>query len=223
MVRTVKIQKRKTKQDQKIARIARGQAQKVVNKQIESKIWDGKLELAGEVVDYNGILYDLLGTYSGIDSRIVQGTALNQYLGQMIKPTHLSVRFAVSNDLADTINLVTVMIMQAHPNGLFVPGATMTNILQSVGNVSSPLSPTYTSYDDRFKVLYRKTFALSQVGPNIKVFKVNIGYNKLTKITFSDAIGTIETGTLFMGVISDSSADVDPLIRAQWRLHFKDA
>jgi len=84
-------------------------------------------------------------------------------------------------------------------------------------------SPFDQDYEDRFRVLYRKTIALNTLGDANKVFKANIPYNKFSKIRFNDSAGTPEIGTIMIGWISDSSAAAHPLIRAQWRLFYKDA
>jgi len=219
-IKTVRIKKPPTQQEKKMASIARTQAMKVVNKAIESKHYDGKLALAGENVDYNGSLYNVfIDVPAG--TTIIQGTDQGEYIGEEIRPTHLSVRWSATSTLADADNLVTCVIMQAV--GLFTPAANMANILQSTGNQSAPLSPFDADYDDRFRVLYRKTVALSQASETNKVFKVNIPYNKFGKVKFNTDTGAIEFGTIMIGWISDSAADVDPLIRAQWRLFYKDA
>lgn len=219
-VKTVRVQKKKTEQEKKMTRIAQVQARKVVNRNIESKLYDGNLPLSGQTVDYNGVLF-----YAYEDPQtgtiMSQGAGQGQYIGEEIRPTHLSVRWAVSTNLADPTNLVTFVIIQA--KGSFVHGADMSNILQSTGNTSAPLSPFDQDYDDRFRVLHRKTVALSQVGPDNRVFKVNIGYNMFQKIVFSDASGTQEANPIIMGFITDSGVAVHPLILCKWRLHYKDA
>lgn len=217
----VRVKKPKTRQEQKMTRIANRQALKVVNRQIESKHFDGKLALAGLNVDYDGTLYNAFVNVPAASATIIQGTGQGQYIGEKIRPTHISLRWSATNVLADSDNLITCVILQA--KGLFVPGATMANILESTGNVSAPLSPFDADYEDRFRVLYRKTIALNQAGESNRVYKVNIPYNKLGAISYSDNVGTVESGTIMIGWISDSSADVDPLIRGQWRIFYKDA
>lgn len=217
---TVRVVQKKTEQEKKMRRIATSQAKKVVNRNIESKIYDGNLPLAGDNVDYDGRLF-----YATEDpqtaTNIVQGIGQGQYIGEEIRPTHLSVRWSASNDLADATNMVTFVIIQA--KGAFTSLGSMANILQSTGNVSAPLSPFDVDFDDRFRVLHRKTIALSQVGPDNRVFKVNIGYNMFQKIVFNDASGTIEANPIIMGFVTDSGAAVHPIIKAKWRLHYKDA
>jgi len=220
-IQTVRVKKPKSQQEKRMAKIARSQALKVVNKNIESKFYDGKLALAGTVVDYNGILLNMFIDVPAGSTTITQGSGQSQYVGEKIRPTHISLRYAASNELADDNNLMTCVILQA--KGLFIPGATMANILDSTGNISAPVSPFDQDYDDRFRVLYRKTFALTKLNENCKVFKVNIPYNKLAPIHFNDAAGTVESAGLMIGWISDSSLAVHPTIRAQWRLFYKDA
>lgn len=216
-VKTVRIKKPKTQQEKKMATIARSQALKVVNKNIESKIFDARLPSAGTNVDYNGVLYDAIQDLQAVTT-ITQGAGQSQYIGEKIRPTHISLRWSVV--AADPTNLVTCVLLQA--KGSFVPGATMANILESTGNSSAPLSPFDKDYDDRFRVLYRKTMTVNTYEPE-RVYKVNIPYNKLSTITYNDAAGTVEAGVLMIGWISDSSSSTHPLVRANWRIFYKDA
>lgn len=198
--------------------VARREARKVFNRNTETKKFDGSLAHNGANVDYNGVIYAVTRDVSA-GTQIVQGTEENEYIGTTIKPVHLQIRFAMSP--GDSTNLVTVVVLQM--KGLFNPvGDQMTNILQSTGNSTAPLSPFDRAYQDRFRVLYRKTFSLSSQDISIQSHSIQIGYSKLAKLFFQDDAGAIESNGIFLGFISDSSAAVHPLIRAAWRLHYKD-
>lgn len=217
----MKKQRRNARRQTTTKKIAHKEAKKVFDSNVESKMYDGKLQLAGEVVDYNGILYNMF-TDNPAGTTITQGPGRNQYLGLKIKPYHIELRYAVTNDLADSNNLITCVVLQA--KGSFVPGGTTANIFESTGNVSAPLSPFDHQFNQRFKVLYRKQISLSGVdGEDVKVFTKNISHKRLSMLGFNDAIGTIQSGTLLIGWISDSGAAVHPTVRAQWRILYKDA
>lgn len=219
-IQTVRVKKPKTQQEKKMATIARSQALKVVNKNIESKLYNGKLALSGTTIDYTGTMYSIFSDVPA-GTTITQGVAQSQYIGEKIRPTHISVRYALTNESADTNNIMTCVIIQA--KGASLPGGSFVNIFQSVGNVSAPLSPFSDDYDDRFRVLYRKTVSLTLGTDNLRTYKVNIPYNKLAPIVFLDPAGTIEANGIYIGWISDSGIAVHPTVRAQWRLFYKDA
>lgn len=208
-------------QETRIKRIANVQAQKVVNKNAESKFYDGKLAFNGQNFDNSGYLISLFSNVPA-GTTITQGVENNQYVGNKIRPTHISFRCDLSNDLADGINTVSVLLIQAKQ--YFLPGTTLANILESTGNASAPMSPMNHKFNDRLRVLSRKTFALSKVSGNDHiVFKKEININKLSQVIFNNASGEVESGTLMLGLISDSApATVHPLARAQWRIHYKD-
>lgn len=206
--------------EQKMEKIARKVTKQALKKNIEAKFFDAKLALAGAAVDYNGLLYNAFIDVPSA-STIVQGTDDHQYIGAKIRPTGLTLRWAASNDLADANNIVSCVILQGI--GAFTPAANMANIYQSTGNVSAPLSPFDEDYNNRFRVLYRKEVALSQTGDNAVVHSVHLSFKKFAPVIFNDGLGAIESQPLMIGWISDSSAVVHPVVRAQWRIHFQDA
>lgn len=200
---------------------ARKAVKQAIHAEIEDKIWDGSVALAGANVDYTGVVY---GMFSDVPtaSTIVQGANISQYIGQKVTPTSIEIRYCWINTLADTTNLCTVIVFQSI--GSFAPtGGVMTNVLQSTANFSAPLSPLDLSYDNRFRVLYRKVVDLSQSGQDIVQHTVFIKRKNLRQVHFSDGAGSYESQGLYIGFISDSSVAVHPLVRCQWRIRYEDA
>lgn len=218
---------RKTEQEKKMKRIAGSAARKAVNKQIESKIWDGYIQADSlfSAIPATGHVYLMTFDYStGAGVSIEQGTNQNEYIGFEIKPSYLMIRWAVnlSEEVAsDNFNSVTVIVFQS--KGSFAPtGSNMDNVFQLTNDISAPFSPTDRLFDERFNVLYRKTVSVDAYN-YIRTGKAKIGYNKLKRIKFSNETGTIQDGQLYMGAVSDSTAGPHPKFRAYWRMHFKDA
>lgn len=216
--RTTKRRTYKRRGNNATHRIARYEAKKVVDRAIENKMWDGRLVLAG--VDNNGVTYRLF-TNPSAATTIAQGTGSDQYIGQKIRVMY--VFFMLQGIYADATNMITVVIWQN--KGLFAPaGSVMTNVFQSTGNDSAPLSFPDREYNDRFRILARKTFAVSQNGPSNHIIKIKLRPKKIRMNTsFNDNAGAAEAGDLWFGIISDSSAVTPPTVNAQWRVYYKDA
>lgn len=201
-------------------RIARREASKVLNRQIESKIFDGQIFEAG--IDYNGtnniysMSYDYLNAVS-----IKQGTDDNQYIGRKIRPVFLQIRGSLRR--GDDYNVIRIAILQDKVSGTALNNAG--DVWQHVGNFRAPYSPYERTYDDTFNVLYDKTFLLDPRGiGDVRTFKIKIPWRKLRMMSFKDDNGTLESGGLYMCCVSDSDPiNGNPTVQCQWRLTYKDA
>ena len=116
----------------------------------------------------------------------------------------------------DNTNIVRVLILQA--KGLFVPLG-IPNIFQNAG--LGTLSALNKAFNDRFMVLYDKVHTLSAQGNPNHAFKLYVKPKSI--VTFSDGLGTTESGALYMILVSDSGAIVHPTVSAYWRNYYKDA
>lgn len=205
------------KNNQVVRRVARAEAKKVFNRQVESKVFDGASVNTG--TDFNGSVVTLWDSPAGV--AITQGAGEQQYVGAIIKPTYLMMRFsAASGTAGDPTNIMRVIILQDVLTG--VP--TGANVLEVVGVARAPLSPLDLDFDKSFRVLLDRTFTLNTVSEPVKAMKFKIGMRQLRPISFSDAAGTYERGGIYMLVISDSSvAAPSPTWTASWRWHYKDA
>lgn len=216
--RTVKRTSRRRAGNTKMRRVARYEAKKVVNRNIENKMWDGRMSLTN--IDYNGLTVRLF-TNPSAGTTIAQGTASNSYIGQKVRIMYL--QLMVQMIYADLTNMGTVIVFQT--KGLFSPaGSDMTNVFESTGNDSAPLSFPDRAYNDRFRVIARKTYGVSTNGPSNVIFKFKLKPHQFKYITsFNDASGTQEAGDLYVGIVSDSSITTPPQFNAQWRVYYKDA
>lgn len=199
-------------------KIARFEAKKAIYRESETKMIDGYVTGAITAVSSDGILLSAHGTYaSGSFVPITQGSALNQYVGSRIKPTWLKIKWAT--DYADTTNLMSIVVLQS--KGLWVNGGTMANIYESTGTTTAPLSAVDTTYNDRFRILFRREVSMDSDDPT-RYGKIKIGPKMLRSIFFNDASGSVEAGHIMIGFISDSNAITHPTIRCYWRLYYKD-
>lgn len=208
--------------------VARQEAKKAIKREIETKHLDGYVQEDVGVAQISSVgqNFQLTGSYStGAFTSIVQGVGDGQYIGEMIRPALLKIRYEVIGAIAapaDTFNTMSIMIIQAKGN--FILGASAANQYQVTGLLATiaPQSAVNDNFNDRYRVLARHIITVDGDDPAING-EFTIKSKKLRPIRFSDGAGTIEAGTLFMSVISDSLAPTHPALRAYWRLYYKDA
>jgi len=196
-------------------RVARYEAKKVVNRTVESKMWDGATARA---VDYTGSVFRAF-TNPSTAVTIAQGTGDDAYIGSKVKVMYLTGHFQWV--VGDTTNVATLIVFQ--DKGSFAP-ADMTNVFQTIATSTAPLSFPNRAFNDRFRILYRKTIALNSVGTSNRIMTVKLKPNKFRyPVCFSNTTGTAESGDIYFGVISDSAAVTHPTFDGQWRVYYKDA
>lgn len=206
----------------KTKRQIRREVKSQVMKNIESKNYDS--DIVWPVIDW-------VGFGSTVTSAITQGPADNQYIGNKITPTHLTVRGLLArNDITaaqplGVLNAVQMrMIIIQHRTNV-VP--TSSQLLQAFGSNSVPISPINVDHDNQFRVLIDRLWTLNYGHSQAVSFKVKIGMKKLQKIWFSDAVGTLERGLIriyFFSNVNPAIAAADqPSAHTYSRLFFKDA
>lgn len=188
-----------------------------MSRTVESRTLDGIIN--GLTVSNLGTLYSLHGTYgSGSFVPIVSGDGPQQYSGRSITPRYLTIRWAMT--ASDTTNIFSIIVIQTKGN--WVNQGDMANIYEVTSTTYAPLSPVDTTFNSRFRVLYRREFVLD-TDDSVRRGLIKLGPKLLHKINFSDGSGTTETGHLMLGVITDSSTTPHPSFSAYWRLYYKDA
>lgn len=205
---------RRQQNNKVIRRVARSEAKKVVNRTIESKVFDGST--IPNSIDYTtGVILPLLVDPTG--TPISQGTSDKQYIGTKINISYFMMRFQLL--YGDPQNMVRVLIIQDIVSGI----PTVANVFESVGNTRAPLSPFDRQFDKTYRVLYDKIFTLDNANNPQRVAKIKLGMRKFRPIEFNNAVGTIEKGAPYAVIISDSGILPNPAIQAWWRIHYKDA
>jgi len=195
--------------------IARKEAVKVLNKNIELKKAYVP-NFASNTVDYTGESHPLYPT--------LQGDSDQEYIGQKILIKSIHVRGML--ECADAWNSLRVVIVQwkgAAPNTtvaggnasevLYIPSANFTSYLQD--------------YDDqrrqRFRVLFDKTYTVVLNQSNIiKNFEIKLK-PKLRPTHYYDSGGIVQDGAVRMYLISDSSNITAPIVNMQGVVYYQDA
>lgn len=213
-------------------KIARQEAKKVVNKEVETKFVDGALNLDGtqevSAFGFNAKLTKDWSASGQITSsngvEISQGTGADQYIGSAIHPVYISINWSIENAtgmVPDSFNTISIMVIQAKGYFLFDPINTA-NQLTAVNTITAPLGMLPREYNDRYRILYHKVFTVDADDP-IKAGRIRIPTKKLRKLVFNDDIGTVEANPIVLSVRSDSTASPNPTMTAFWRFYFKDA
>lgn len=214
--RTYVRRRRPAKKNTAVRRVARAEAKKVLNKAVESKIFDGAVPTAG--VDWlgTGNVWNVTSDPSS-GTLMTQGTGLNQYVGTVMRPTYLMIRWQMAP--ADPTNMLRILVIQDLAGGI----PTVPNVLQSTGNVRAPLSALDTRFDNTYRVIADRTFSLDTTTAVQRVGKIKIGMRQLRPVHFLDAIGTLEKAGIYILAVSDSGVAAHPTLQLYWRLHYKDA
>lgn len=221
--KTTRRRYRSKKQAPVMRKVARQEAKKVINREVETKIWEG----AGtsSTVSILGANFVMTETYSPWPTPVLiqQGSGDNQYIGDKIRPYYLEIRYDIVNASTDKYNVVGIMVMQAR-------GAFLINHIDAgsfwtgYNTIFAPISYTPTAFDDRYKMLARRTHSVApDQQNNVVTGYIRIPGKRLTRIGFQDNIGTVESGKIWVTAISDSLAASHPTLNITWRLHYKDA
>lgn len=192
-------------------RVARKEATKVVNRNVESKYWDGQqVDLSMTTA---GTRIDLVTDPNG-SATISQGVGDNQYIGSWIKPIYLTIRGGLAVNASETY--VRIVVIQVKGSG----NPTAAGLLETVSSAMVAFSPLDKDTLSVFTVLADRTIRMSPDGKDSAYFKIKIPWSKLKRrVYFTDNAGTYESGGLFMYVYSS----VDGTFNAYWRLSYKDA
>lgn len=197
-------------------KVARQEARKVVSKNIETKHFYARFST---LVNINsaGSVFDLfVDPNSG--TVISQGTGRSQYIGDTVKPVRIGLRFiAEANSL--NYNVYTVMLLQVKGGGIPAPA----NILQSAGNLLTPLSYIDSTYGDTFRVLARKTFTIQNNGNGTisKYGTMSVFGKALRNVHFVTPANIASANGLFLAIYTDSA--VGTAIGCEWEVAYKDA
>lgn len=189
--------------------IARVEAKKVVSKAIETKMHD--VNQTTVPIDYT------IGYVSSMTSALTRGTAENQYLGDKITPVGLSVRMQFTR--VDATQMIRCIVIQNRAGGVPL----LSTLLQSVGNITAPLSPYDVDYDNTYRVLYDQVWSMDSIRGTTMIKKLKLNYRRLRPIWFNGADGELERGGIYLMFISDSAVSSHPTVDFRARLYYKDA
>jgi len=200
--------RRKPVADKRIRRVVK----KELNKEIETKFFDRQMSGYAELA---------VLTAANPLQGIVRGSGRSEFIGSKIKPTSLSIKGQVIAGDSPGNMLRLVIIQDKTTSGTPTAGTLFSNLTYPW------VSPFNADYRDTYTVLYDKTWLLTNDGVTStgflpRSFKVFIPAKKMRQIGYTGA-GAIDSGTIWMCWISDSSAAVHPTYIAVSRLSYKDA
>lgn len=204
------------KNDGHVKRIARMEAKKVINGELESKTYDEELTAATSVDSATGYVASLC-------AGITRGTADNNFVGDVIDPTHLRIRMAINGN--DSTNVIRVVLFQ-YKGG----GGTPTLGTVFDGSVGfSYLSPYASNYSELFNILFDEMYttvgngtASNCAANSALLVDIRVPSKKLRKVHFTSS-AALSSGDIWLIVASDSAAASHPTIKYSSRLYFKDA
>jgi len=195
---------------------AKKTAKNLIDRSIETKMFDGQFPQAD--ITFSGFIYSLYSDPNAGFALIARGTSNNQYLGDTITPTHVKLRGLWRT--GDNDNMMRVIIVQWRG---ITTGITAATVLQSVGNVRTPLSDFDKDEMHRFKVLSDKLYHLNDSMSTTQSFTINISRKKLSKTQFNTVTGAVSNGDILVAMYSDSAIATHPQMELYHRIKYKDA
>lgn len=207
---------KKNYKDAHMQKIARKEAKKVMNKELESKTYDEELTAPTGVDSATGVISSLI-------AGIARGTGESEFIGDCITPTHIRVRGALIG--GDDTNVIRVVLLQYKQAGSTPALATL--FAGSTG--FSYLSPFQTNYSTIYNVLYDEMYTTVGNGTqgyaaenSALLFDIRIPMKKLRKVHFTGS-AAVSAGDIFLVLCSDSASGGHPTVRYSSRIYYKDA
>lgn len=199
--------------------IARQECKKTLEKEVETKNFYGRLNATA--VTYNGIVQPVLFD-PATAAWLVQGVSKNQFVGDTIKPRGVYINYECGTSTVTVGIYYTFRVILLQVKGGGTPSAL--NVLNSVGNINTPMSYFDANYSETFNVLYSKVHRLTPSEQSVTGGKILIPAKKLKPINFlaGTALNTTSNG-IFLVVYSNSSGGTATQFAYMSRLAFKDA
>lgn len=147
-----------------------------------------------------------------LSALVVGSNPLNQFAGNRIVPTGITLRYRVA--AADSHNLIRVILLQNISGA--VPG--ISTLLASVGSASTPLSPYNQMFHANVRILHDKMYLVDAVKPQATPLDKNgmwktiyIPASKLQKIVLTSG-NAIHQGAIYLFAYSDSNVIPNPTL-----------
>lgn len=164
-------------------------------------------------IDYNGTAFELFPTAQGDTGQTV--------VGNKVTPVYIKVKYSV--DLGDTINLITLAVIQWKGGPQHDP-PTGSDVWQASGSIIAPLSAWDETNKHNFKVLGVQTHALDTYNPKcVGEFKIHGKYMRPVSYTEGDITAAPRDGGLYLIAISDSAVSTHPALAFYAGIYYKDA
>lgn len=180
-----------TKRPRTVEQMQVEQVKRIVRNQLEFKYSD--VDVTPTAIGWDGVAFNLL-------TNMARGDGGTQFDGDQVKPASLQIRLKLTQVAANTgTTCFRVIVGQSKVLGL----AAAANILQDLGDVTSPLSDRLYSRKKQYKVLLDRMYILdpSQAKSNIDHFYIK--GKRFIPIDYETGSLTITRGHIFMVVVND--------------------
>lgn len=167
------------------------QVKKEIIKQSDIKFTD--VDQVADVVNWNGTVYDLL-------ANLTRGDTGAGFDGDTIRPVSLQVRIALTQAAANT-GTTTWRVLIGQSRLLNTP--TAANVLQDLGDVTSPLSAKFFPRRKQYKILIDRMYETDPSHQKSVCDMFYIRRNKLFPVDYDTASSNITKGDLFLLVCND--------------------
>jgi len=215
------------KKDTTIRKVARQEAKKVVNKEVETK-YNYNYSDPGGGHGYISVGASVAtgAVAQSVTLGLAHGTGEAQFIGDKIRPAFVKISYNIANrPSTDEHNLVRLIVIQA--KGGTVPSINL--VLHSAGNMATPLSPYDQNYKEQYTVLYDKTYNINgyTTYPSSdscqKYGTIYIKGKKMRLIAFNNSTVAVTANDIYFYAVSDSTVDYHPRICYWTTLAYKDA
>lgn len=168
--------------------------------------------VASTSFDTNGVIQPI--------SRIAQGTNYTDRVGNSIKMQHIEVRGRLFKASAATTSVLRVLLVRDLDGYGTLPA--VTDILETVGSATAPL----TQYDflnrKRFSILYDELLTLNSTGDSSAVFEISMPHEgHILYLGTTAAAASDGKGSLYMVFVSDETTNT-PSFAFSSRIVFTD-
>lgn len=124
--------------------------------------------------------------------------------------------------IGDSTNVIRMVIFQWYSGSNSIPLEDVTEASDSSGR--QWMSPYKHDHAGKFKILYDKTFNMTNVGDNAQiVFKKTVNFRgKNAYVELNNGTTTVNTNAVYVSFVSDSAAVSHPTLNYYYRLRFTD-
>lgn len=213
-----------------VQKIARAEAKKVMERDLEEK---RLLQYSSPGAGSHGYVQFGASVALGAVQQsctfgALQGINDEEYIGDKIKPTGLKIHWTVLASTGDAYNNFRLIVVQVKGGGT----PSVDNILESTGNMLTPMSPWDNSYRDTYKVLYNHIDVVHQISSGSAPMSANctkrgviyIPGKKFSQVHFTNTgLGNVSSNQIAFFAISDSTAANHPTIGYWVELTYTDA
>lgn len=204
----------------------RQKSQLAVTQEIVRKELKKKVDWKYTDINANSTNVQTTGSITSLFSNLVRGdTGLNAFDGNIIRPQAITLKYFCHTSTVR--NAVRVMLFQWFDSATPV----IAGILQNGGAITATLSPILVTNKSYIKVLYDRThqFAPTAGGDTTVTGEgvtdcqtVYIPGKRLRTVRYNSSTNVVQTGNLFLLLISDDAAIPSPQINYYCRVTYSD-